>query len=171
MKLHIPSNSLPEGCSQCQLKVEVGLSGEFELPENGVQVSAVYSFSHDLGDGQQLRQPITLHMEHCASDLDNLYFVKADLFSNKFEVVKKENFIFTKKFGKIKLFNFSRYAITLFFRKHLPFFFAPLQYCCKVYYTLIFYGCFNIEVCVFCQLDTVAQVSSSKSSYSKLDQA
>ena len=100
---------LAEGCSQCQLKVEVGPSGEFELSENGVLVSAVYSFSHDLGDGK-LRQPITLHIEYCASDLDHLSFVKADLFSNKFEVIK-ENFTFIKRFGKIRLFNFSNYKL------------------------------------------------------------
>ena len=161
LKLHIPSNSLPEGRSQCQLKVEVGLSGEFELPENGVLGSAVYSISHDLGD-EKLRQPITLRMEHCASDLDHLHFVKADIISNKFEIIRKGNFIFIKGFGEIKLFNFSRFAIIQFLREHFSFLFTPYDYCCKVFYTSILYHCFNMEVCVFRQLEVVAKVSSSE---------
>ena len=160
LKLHIPSNSLPEGRNQYHLKVEVGLSGEFELPENGVLVSAVYSFSHDLGDGMLLRQPITLHMEHCASDLDHLSFVKADVISNKFEIITKGIIIFMKGYGEIKLFNFSRFAIIkLFLREHFSFLFTLYDYCCKVFYTSILYRCFNMEVCVFRQLEVLAKVS------------
>ena len=51
LRLHIPPNSLPEDCSELQLNMTVSRARDCELPdEDGILVSAVYSFSHNLGE-------------------------------------------------------------------------------------------------------------------------
>ena len=65
LRLHIHQNSLPENCSQFQLKMAVSRAKVCKLPtENGILVSAVYSFTHNLGD-RNLRRPASLEMQHC----------------------------------------------------------------------------------------------------------
>ena len=51
LRLHIPPNSLPEDCSELQLNMTVSRARDCELPdEDGILVSAVHSFSHNLGE-------------------------------------------------------------------------------------------------------------------------
>ena len=160
LKLHIPSNSLPEGHSQCQLKVEVGLSGDFELPENGVLVSAVYSFSHDLGDEALLRQPVTLQMEHCAatSAVDYLSIIRANTSSNTFNYVPGGDFGSVEGYAVIKLHSFSRFST--FLKKHLlPQSFSVIKYSANLYYTYIFHLQFNFEFFIIRKLRTLSEVS------------
>ena len=163
LKLHIPSNSLPEGHSQCQLKVEVGLSGEFQLPENGVLVSAVYSFSHDLGDEALLRQPVTLEMEHCAaaSAVDHLSIVRANANSNTFNYVLGGDFSSVEGYAMIKLHSFSRFSTLL--KKHFSFLLPqssnPIEYSAKIYYTYISHLQFHFEFFIIRNLTTLAEVS------------
>ena len=159
LRLHIPPNSLPEGRSQFTLKMEVGLSGEFELPENGVLVSAVYSFSHNMGS-EELHEPVIMEMEHCASNLDHLSFIKADAFSRKFEVIQTSTCAYEKGKGTIKLFHFSSFAIVKFIRTHLLRMFIH-EYCCKIFYTSIFYKSFHFEACVIRKLEAIEQVSGN----------
>ena len=86
-------------------------SGNFQLPEDSVLVSAVYSFTHDLGD-RKLRKPVTLEMQHCATStaLIDLKILSANDNSNKFEVVKGGNFT-DDSCGKIEVDYFSSFAI------------------------------------------------------------
>ena len=102
LRLHIPSNSLPEKCSQFELKIAVGLSGDFELPDDGDLVSALYSFGHDLGENK-LRQPVTLEMQHCATPdvLNELSIIRASAGSNKFVLVPGGDFVAAKGYGRI----------------------------------------------------------------------
>ena len=159
LRLHIPPNSLPEGRSQFMLNMEVGLSGEFQLPENGVLVSAVYSFSHNMGS-EELREPVFMEMEHCASNLDHLSFIKADVFSRKFEVIQTSTCAYEKGKGTIKLFHFSGFAIVKFIRTHLLRMFIH-DYCCKIFYTSIFYKSFRFEACIIRKLEAIEQVSGN----------
>ena len=51
LRLHIHKGSLPEGCSELPLKRAVKIVKNYKLPmENCILVSAVYSFSHNLGE-------------------------------------------------------------------------------------------------------------------------
>ena len=62
-KLHAPKGSLPEGLDQCDVKVKVSLSGQFDLPENSELVSAVYwVYSPHL-----FLEPLTMEIQHCAA--------------------------------------------------------------------------------------------------------
>ena len=67
----------------------------------------------------------------------------------------------------MKLFNFSRVAIIkLFLREHFSFLFTQYDYCCKVFYTSILYRGFNMEACVFRQLEVLENVSSTETLFS-----
>ena len=62
-KLHVPEGSLPEGLDQCEVKVKVSLSGNFDLPESSELVSAVYwVYSPHL-----FLEPLTVEIQHCAA--------------------------------------------------------------------------------------------------------
>ena len=104
LRLHITPNSLPEDLNQCNVKIEVALSGNFQLPEDGVLVSAVYSFSHDLGN-KELRHSVTLEMQHCAntSTLNDLRVVRAMDVHGKFEFLPGADFNRSDGYGAINL--------------------------------------------------------------------
>ncbi|CAI8049046.1 hypothetical protein GBAR_LOCUS27005 [Geodia barretti] len=159
LRLYIPPDSLPEGCSHLELSVNVGLSGEFQLPENAVIVSAVYSFSHH--PIESLRQPVTLEMEHCAaaSALDNLSVVRANTNSNSFSYVPGGDFTSVKGYAVIKLHSFSRFATFLkkHFRSLLPHSSNEIEYSANIYYTKMLYCHFNFEFFIIQNLSALAK--------------
>jgi hypothetical protein len=152
LRLYIPPDSLPEGCSHLKLSVNVGLSGEFQLPENGVIVSAVYSFSHD--PIEDLRQPVTLEMEHCAaaSAFDNLSIVRASTKSNSFNYVPGGDFSSVKGYAVIKLHSFCRFSTLL------PHSSDEIEYSANIYYTKMLYCHFNFEFFIIQNLCALAKV-------------
>ena len=157
LRLHIPSNSLPEDCSQFELEIDVGLPEEFELPGgDGTIVSAVYSFSHGLGD-KRLRQPVTLEMQHCAAStaLDNLSVIRANAGSNQFTVVPGGDFTSSEGYGAIKLFKFSRFAEWLK-RSLRPLF--PIEYSARTFYTNIIHNQFHLEFCIIRNMRVLSEV-------------
>ncbi|CAI8031365.1 hypothetical protein GBAR_LOCUS17811 [Geodia barretti] len=151
LRLYIPPDSLPEGCSQFKLSVKVGLSGEFQLPENGVLVSAVYSFSHD--PIEDLHQPITLEMEHCAaaSALSNLSVVRAKKNSNGFNYVPGGDFSSVKGYAVIKLHSFCCFSTLM-----LPHSSNEIEYSANIYYTEMLYCHFNFEFFIIQNLSALA---------------
>ena len=155
LRLHVPQNALPEDCSHCQLKIAVTVSGNFELPQDGVLVSAIYSFSHDLGD-RELRNPVRLEMQHCASSdvLDHLCILRATSASHRFEVVPGGTF--DCYYGEIELRCFSFFTIFLDFISSL--FFSSVEYCARVYYTNIRPDCFQFEIFVTRSLNAIDEV-------------
>jgi hypothetical protein len=158
LRLYIPPDSLPEGCSQFKLSVNVGLSGEFQLPENGVLVSAVYSFSHD--HIEDLRQPVTLEMEHCAaaSALSNLSVVRANTNSNSFNYVPGGDFSSVKGYAVIKLHSFSRFSTFMReqFQSLRAHFSNEIEYSANIYYTKMFYCRFDFEFFIIKRLGALA---------------
>ena len=157
LRLHIPPNSLPEDLNQCNIKIEVALSGNFQLPEDGVLVSAVYSFSHDLGD-KELRRSVTLEMQHCATSsvLNDLRVVRALDVPYKFEILPGADFARSDGYGGINLRRFSRFSI---FLRRIRSFFSPRKYCAKIYYTGILPFQFDFEFLIIQDLNTLAEVS------------
>ena len=159
LRLHIPPNSLPEDFTQCNIKIEVALSGNFQLPEDGVLVSAIYSFRHDLGD-KELQHAITLEMQHCVNNsaLNDLYVVRAVEMPCKFEILPGGNFARSDGYGAIELSGFSRFST--FLRRARSLFSSPnpFKYCAKAYYTNIFSLQFHFEFIIIRDLNTLAKV-------------
>ena len=59
-----PRGALPADVEECRILIKVGLSGQFELPENTSIVSAVYWLN---GEAQcKFSQPLTLEIQHYA---------------------------------------------------------------------------------------------------------
>ena len=157
LRLHIPSNSLPEDCSRYELKIDVGLPEEFELPGgDGTIVSAVYSFSHGLGD-KKLCRPVTLEMQHCAAStaLDNLSIIRANTYSNQFVVVPGGDFTSSEGYGAIKLFKFSRF--TEWLKRSFSSFF-PIEYSARIFYTNIMHNQFHLEFCIIRNMRALSEV-------------
>ena len=161
LRLHIPPNSLPDHCTHFQLNMAVALSGHFTFPENGILVSGVYSFKHDLGD-KELRYPVTVEMQHCASAnaVNGLCIVRADENSDapyEFKVISGGTFDHSDSYGAIKLHCFCQIATFLWWR--LLSLFCPLEYCAKLYYTNIQRGGFDYHLYVIPNLTLILRVS------------
>ena len=167
LRLHIPHNSLPDDCSHCHWKIAVSLSGNFELPEDGVPVSAVYSFTHDLGD-RELRNPVTLEIQHCATDtvLSGLQFLKANTNSKKLEVIQGGSF--KSGYAVLKLNHFSSFGVA-WFKTLFSYIFSsfssspsaalPLEYFARLYYTNVEYKSFKSHFYILPNLDANFRVS------------
>ena len=156
LRLHIPCNTLPDDCSCFNLTISVSLSGNFELPEDGVLVSAVYSFTHDLGD-RELRKQVTLEMQHCASVhvLKDLRVLRAVSPSYKFEVVPGGHF--ADGYSMIKLHHFSCFAI--FFLNIRSFFFPrPFEYSARAYYLNILPSSFWVQIFITRNIEAIHTV-------------
>ena len=87
---------------------------------------------------EELHEPVIMEMEHCASNLDHLSFIKADAFSRKFGVIQTSTCAYEKGKGTIKLFHFSSFAIVKFIRTHFLRLFIH-EYCCKFFPLQIFF--------------------------------
>ena len=150
LRLYIPHNSLPDDCSHCHFKIAVSLSGNFELPEDGVLVSAVYSFTHDLGD-RELKNPVTLEMQHCATNavLADLRFLKANTDSNKLEVIQGGDF--QPGYAVIEIDRFS--SLGLWLQNCFYYYFGSLDYRAKLYYTDIEHLSFKANFYILPNLD------------------
>ena len=150
LRLHIPSNSLPEDCSQLELKIAVIQSGQYKLvsTEEGMPVSAVYLFNHDLGD-KELRQSVTLEMQHCAkqSAFSHLRIVRADEKSDvpyEFQVIPGGLFG-DGGYAMIKLRQLCSFRVyMLWFSISI---FSKYEMCAKLYYININHHSF--EFCLY----------------------
>lgn len=157
LRLHIPHNALPEDFSHCQLKIAVSVSKRFELPEDGILVSAIYSFTHNLGN-RELRDPVTLEIQHCASAdvLDHLCILRATRATYKFEVIPGGVFARDDCYGAIKLHRFCFFTT---FRQYISSLLtSPIEYCAKVFYTNILPNSFQFQIFIFRKLNYIDQV-------------
>ena len=113
LRLYIPHNSLPRTCSQFQLKMALSKVEDYKLPtKNGILVSGVYSFSHNLGE-RKLRQPATLEIQHCVKSLTQLSIIRCHETSPpyQFEIVPGGRFDRTDGYGAIGLDHFCGFGI------------------------------------------------------------
>lgn len=78
LKLRIPQQSLPAGLEECRLFLKVGLSGQFELPQNTSLMSAVYWLDNE--PQCKFSKHLTLEIQHCAKPTytSKLSFVQAE---------------------------------------------------------------------------------------------
>ena len=154
LRLHIPSNSLPENCSQFELKMSVSRSQSYKLPEeDGVLVSAIYSFSHEFED-IELLQPVTLEMQHCAasSAVGDLSIVRAaELSDAEFKLLPGGEFD-DNGYGAIKLRHLCCFAVYLKWKMA-----SNINMCAKPYY-LIHPNHFYVHLFIVPHLQAVFKV-------------
>ena len=160
LRLHIPQNALPEDLDHWQLKIAVFLSRYFKLPEDGVLVSAVYSFSHNLGD-RKLRNSVTLEIQHCAMNkrLSDLRIVRASSRAEdplKFEIIPGGIFEPDTGYGVIKLDQFC--SISCWLWRRFCSVFLELKYFARLYYTDIQYQSFCSDLYILPNYNTCFKV-------------
>ena len=161
LRLHIPSNSLPDDLSQFTLRIEVVQTGNFELPDgDGILVSAIYSFSHDLGD-RKVCHPVTVEMQHCAptTALNNLRIVRADEKSVqpwKLQFMTVDISNCSDGYGAFKMHHFC--SIAIYFRLHVASLFWTLKPYAKLYFMNIKRRSFDFNLYILPCLDALLKV-------------
>ena len=158
LRLHIPSNSLPENCCQFELKMSVSRSQHYKLPDDdGILVSAVYSFSHTLGH-KKLRKPVTVEMQHCVvhSSFTPLCIVRAEDTSDTFSVIEGGTFDHNEGYGVIELRHFCSLAVYL--QWFVASLFWTLKPCARLYYTNIKSQSFEFHLYIVPHLDAIMKV-------------
>ena len=132
LKLHIPQDSLPPDFEQCKLIIKV-LSGHFKFPENTSLVSAVYWLDSD--PEIFFSKPLTLEIQHCASNTSRLSFVWAkcsqEHLSDTFKAVEKGEFFHENVYGHVQLNHFSLWGIVSRIYEWLS---GNQLYCACLYY-------------------------------------
>ena len=156
LRLHIPPNSLPEDCSELQLTMTVSRATDCELRENnGILISAVYSFSHNLGE-RKLRQKGTLEMQHCAQgSYIPLCIVQSDSLvpPHKFQSLEGGKFDSSDRYASIELDHFCSFSVFLAWR-----FRRNLKTCAVLYYTNIKPCSFHFQLYIVPHLDAIHKV-------------
>ena len=160
LRLHIHKDSLPEGCSELPLKRAVKIVKNYKLPmENCILVSAVYSFSHNLGE-RNLRQHATLEMQHCVVSGSNLplSIVKCDYTTPpyQFRILPGGHFE-TDGYGRIKVDTFSFYAIIMWINSLIDLF-SNVRFSAILYYTNIRSCQFDFNLYITKHLDALLKV-------------
>ena len=156
LRLHIPSNSLPEDCSELKINITVSRARDCELPdEDGVFVSAVYSFSHNLGE-RKLRKKVTLEMQHCAQGLYiPLCIVQSDSIvpPHEFQTLQGGKFDSSDRYASIELDHFCRFGVYLALYTS-----RNLKTCASLYYTNIKCDSFHFYLYIVPHLDAILKV-------------
>ena len=156
LRLHIPSNSLPEDCSQFELKMAVSRLRQYKLPtDDGILVSALYSFHHTLGD-KELRQPVTIEMQHCATNSSTLSIVRAEDTSDMLEIIEGGIFDHREGYGVIKLHHFC--SLGVYVRWFIASLIWTLKPCARLYYTNIKPRSFEFHLYIVPHLDAILEV-------------
>ena len=131
LKLQIPQQALPPDFEQCRLLIKV-VSGQFTFPEDTLLVSAVYWL--DTHPRLNFSKPLTLEIQHCASNITTLSFVWAKCSQKhlpyKFEAMKKGEFFHENVYGRVQLNHFSLLGIV----GKLYHWLSGNQYCAHLYY-------------------------------------
>ena len=114
LKLNIPPGALPADLEECRLLMKVGLSGQFELPQNTSLVSAVYWL--DSEPRQEFSKHLTLEIQHCVkpTDTSKLSFVQAKCSQTdlpyKFKNVEGGTFSSDSAYGCVQCNRFSLFG-------------------------------------------------------------
>ena len=129
-KIHIPAGAISEERGPVTLCIQASLSGEYQLPDDGVLVSGVYWLSlHP--HVERFDRKVTLSLQHCASVTDDsaLSFVTTKCTQKQlpytFEALSGG--IFSLKSSAIQVTSFSGFSIRDIF--------SAKQYTFSVFYT------------------------------------
>ena len=136
LKLLIPCDALLPGVESCIITVRVGLSGQFQLPQDYDVISAVY----EIRTTTELARPVTIEIEHCAHcnsprDSSNLTFAIAKTLAfppYKFQLHPGGFFAPQNRYGSLCIQHFSLFSVLRYIGQW--FFPSPsLYYCAQVY--------------------------------------
>ena len=160
LRLHIPPNSLPEDCSELQLNMTVSRATVCELlDEDGILVSAVYSFSHNLGE-RKLRQKATLEMQHCvvSGSYAKLCILQSEQVTvpHMFHATDGGNFNSNDAYASVELDHFCSFFVYL--RWYICSLIWNIKYCAQLYYTNINPRDFEFRLFIVPQLDALLKV-------------
>ena len=151
-----PPKSLPEDCSELQLNMTVSRARDCELPDDdGILVSAVYSFSHNLGE-RKLRQKATLEMQHCAQgSYLPLYIVQSDSIvpPHNFHIIRGGKFESSDRYASIELDHFCSFGVYLAWLFH-----RNLSTRATLFYTNITARSFHFLLYICPDLDAIIRV-------------
>ena len=160
LRLHVPPNSLPEGCSLFELNIAVSRAKDYKLPaeRDGIIVSAVYSFSHDLGE-RKLRRPVTLEMQHSVSNnsQSSLSIVKSNdvLEPLQFHILPGR-FDSCDGYGSIELDRFCCFFV--YMQLFLDYLLPSIRFREVLYYTNIQPRSFQFHLYIVPERDAILQV-------------
>ena len=167
LRIHILHNSLPDDCSELELEMTVSRPQDCKLPtEDGIFVSAVYSFSHDIGD-RKLRQPATVEMQHCvaSNSCSSLCLVQSDDITPpyQFHIIPGGEFDEGSDYGSVELDHFCSFGVYL--QWFLSSLIWNLKPCATLYYTKITHRSFHFNLYLAPYLNAVLKVCVSIMSY------
>ena len=157
LKLHIPQGALPAGLEKCKLLMKVGLSGQFDLPENPSLVSAVYWI--DSEPRRRFTQLLTVEIQHCVNRAltAKLSFVHAKCSQKylpyEFEKTKEGEFPRESAYGFVQLTHFSIWSVI--YKMLVP----GVLYRARLYYLRREVNQIDIHFVITKDLDTHAKVS------------
>ena len=160
LRLHIPPNSLPEGCTELQLNMTVSRATDYKpRSEHGSVVSAVYSFCHSLGE-RRLRRPVNLEMQHCAyAQPDSHFFIvqsKDILPPQQFHSLQGGKFNCMDGYASIQLDHFC--SLTVYLEWLLCSLVRNVKTCAILYYTNITIHRFHFHLYIIPDLKTIQRV-------------
>ena len=161
LSLHIPPDSLPGDCSQFTLNMAVSRVQDYKLPaEDGILVSPVYSFCHNLGD-RKLLKPATLKMQHCVARCNQLYIVQSNDMSSpyQFHILQDGKFNDGDSYGSIELDHFCSFGVYL--QWYCASLIWTIKFCAVLYYTNIKNHSFQFNLYVIPQLDAIVKVCTT----------
>ena len=133
-KVHIPAGAISEERGPVTLCIQASLSGDYQLPDDGVLVSGVYWLSlHP--HVERFHKKVTLSLQHCASDDDSaLSFITAKCTQQtlpyKFESLAGGSFS-EPGYCSIELMHFSGFGIIDKIYNMLQ---RPLNYAIRTYF-------------------------------------
>ena len=161
LSLHIPPDSLPGDCSQFTLNMAVSRVQDYKLPaEDGILVSPVYSFCHNLGD-RKLLKPATLKMQHCVARCNQLCIVQSNDISSpyQFHIIQDGKFNDGDSYGSIELDHFCSFGVYL--QWYCASLIWTIKFCAVLYYTNIKNHSFQFNLYIIPQLDAIVKVCTT----------
>ena len=113
-KVHVPAGAISDERGPVTLCIQASLSGDYQLPDDGVLVSGVYWLSlHP--PVKRFSKKVTLSLQHCAFDDDStLSFVTAKCTQPELPYAFKklsEGTFSNSRIGDIEVDSFSAYAV------------------------------------------------------------
>ena len=132
LKLHVPTNALPEGIAEYPVSIKASLTGQFKLPEGHELVSAVYW----VATPGKFTKPVTIEVQHCGKfeSGSELHFVCTSCaqksLPHKFKVIDGGLFIPGNRYGTLSTTHFSGTGIA----KEVTPGEHSCQYCAQVYF-------------------------------------
>ena len=110
-KVHIPAGAIRRERGRVTLCIQASLSGDYQLPDDGVLVSGVYWLSlHP--HVERFEKEVTIGIKHCASNKDSeLSFIMAKTTNGVLSTKLLGMSFSSKMMGFIKVTSFCRYSI------------------------------------------------------------